>query len=53
MVAGHRKGFLKEVGGLERQNEEGKCGRKISKSREAGMSMLGNGRVYTMVNSGV
>lgn len=40
------------MGSSERQKEEGKCGRQISKSRQAGASMLGNGGVYTMVNRG-
>lgn len=40
------------MGSLERKKEEGKCGRQISKSREAGMSVLGNGGAYTMVNRG-
>lgn len=40
------------MGSSEKQKEEGKCGRQISKSRQAGASMLRNGGAYTMVNRG-
>lgn len=49
-VAGHRKGFLKEMG-LRFREAEGRreVWQQTSKSREAGLRMLRNGGVYAVV----